>query len=124
MNSVAIIGNLTADPELKHTADGTAVVNFTVAVNEKYGTTQNTYWINCVAWRKSAELLHQYFHKGNKVGVEGKLTTRSYEDRNGKKVTVTEVVVNNITFIESRAKVDAPVSNEPVVVDDLSDLPF
>lgn len=120
MNSVAIVGNLTAGPELKHTDSGSAVCSFTVAVNEKYGGKENTYWIDCVAWNKTAELITQYFHKGNRIGVEGKLTTRTWEGRNGK-VKTTEVNVSNVTFLTDRTERKA--EEAPVEIAD-EDLPF
>jgi len=123
MNSVAIVGNLTADPELRHTDSGAAVCSFTVAVNEKYKDKQETYWIDCVAWNKTAELLVQYFRKGNRIGVEGKLTTRTWEGKNGK-VKSTEINVSNITFLNEKAKVaEAPANEAPVEIED-EDLPF
>jgi single-strand DNA-binding protein len=122
MNSVAIVGNVTIDVELRTTDSGTSVVSFTVAVNEKYKEKENVYWIDCVAWSGIAETISKHFHKGDRVGIEGKLTTRTWEGRNGK-VKATEVVVSNITFLSAKPKAAKEEAEAPVEIAD-EDLPF
>ena len=98
MNSVQILGNLTRDAEVRYTKSGKAVATFTVAASNTYidsnnETKEQTAFINCVAWGKQGELLQQY-RKGNRLFVEGRLQTRSYETQDGQKRYVTEVVTN------------------------------
>ena len=98
MNTVQILGNLTKDVEVRYTKSGKAVATFTVAASNTYidsngETKEQTAFINCVAWGKQGELLQQY-RKGNRLFVEGRLQTRSYETQDGQKRYVTEVVAN------------------------------
>ena len=98
MNTVQILGNLTKDVEVRYTKSGKAVATFTVAASNTYidsngETKEQTAFINCVAWGKQGELLQQY-RKGNRLFVEGRLQTRSYEAQDGQKRYVTEVVAN------------------------------
>lgn len=99
MNSVQILGNLTRDPEVRYTQSGRAVATFTVAATNTYidsttnETKEQTAFINCVAWGKQGEAAGNY-RKGNRLFVEGRLQTRSYDDKNGQKKYVTEVVAN------------------------------
>ena len=130
INNVVLVGRLTADPELKKTQNDVAVVTFTVAANRKFKNAQGEYetdYINCVAWRKSAELLAQYFAKGDRIGVTGSLQSRSYEDKAGIRRYITEVVVDNISFIDSKSerhqRSDQGDRGEDTVPDDTS-LPF
>ena len=111
MNKVQLVGRLTRDPELRTTGNGVSVCSFTVAVNRRFRNAQGEYeadFINCVAWRQSAELLAKYFSKGRMVGVVGSIQTRNYE-KDGQRVYVTEVSVEEIHFVESRnASADSP----------------
>lgn len=104
MNKVILIGRLTKDPEVKATSNQTPLCNFTVAVDRKYkdanGNKQADF-INCLAWRQQATFIGQYFHKGSKICITGNIQTRSYEDQNNQKVYVTEVVVDEVEFVES-----------------------
>src|SRR5690625_2120573 len=105
LNRVVLVGRLTKDPELKYTANGVTVANFTNACNRPYKNQQGEQeadFINCVAWRKPAENLANYMKKGGLIGVDGRIQTRSYEGQDGKKVYVTEVVAENVQFLESR----------------------
>lgn len=105
MNKVILIGRITKDPELRHTSNDLAFCQFTVAVNRNYrSTTGETVadFINCVAWKNQAENLSKYMHKGNLIGVEGSIQTRSYEDNNGVKKFVVEVLAEKIEFLESK----------------------
>ncbi len=104
MNKVILIGRLTKDPELRKTPTDVSVVQFTIAVNRSYqqnGERQADF-INCVAWRGQAENLARYIKKGGLIAVEGSIQTRSYDDANGVRKFVTEVVVNQITFLENK----------------------
>ena len=90
LNKIILIGNLGRDPEMRYTPSGSAVTSFTVAVNRKYRTQdgedrEETEWFNVSCWNKLAEIANQYLSKGRQVYVEGRLSTRSYEDRNGEK---------------------------------------
>src|SRR5690625_5229152 len=105
MNRVVLVGRLTRDPDLRYTPNGVAVANFNLAVNRPFTNQQGNReadFINCVVWRRQAENLANYMKKGNLVGVDGRLQTRSYDDQDGKTVYVTEVVADSIQFLESR----------------------
>ena len=107
MNKVILIGRLTKDVELRNTSNGTPVATFTLAVDRNY-TNQNGQreadFINIIAWRKQAEFCEKYIKKGNRIGIEGNIQTRNYEDKNGQKHYITEVVAENIQFLESKPK--------------------
>lgn len=100
LNLTILEGRLTRDPELRKTQSGIAVATFTVACDRprKKDAEQQADFINVVAWRQSAEFLSNYFHKGDAVQVQGRIQTRTYDDKNGNKVFVTEVVAYNINF--------------------------
>ena len=107
LNKVMLIGRLGKDPELKRTPTGSGVTSFSLATSERYidksGQKQEkTEWHNIVAWNKSAELAAQYLKKGSSVYVEGKLTTRSWDDQSGNKRYTTEVVVQSMQFLDSK----------------------
>lgn len=105
MNSVQLIGRLTKDIDLRQTQSGNSVGSFTLAVNRNFTNQQGERkadFILCVAWRKTAEVLAQYTQKGSRVGVEGRIQTRNYDDPQGNRVYVTEVVVDQVHFLESR----------------------
>lgn len=100
-NSVRLVGNLGADPEVKEIAGGRKVANFTLATNETFkkangDKVEETQWHNLVAWGKTAEILQKYVQKGQEVSVEGKLTNRTWEDKDGNKRYITEIVVNEL----------------------------
>lgn len=99
-----MIGRLARDPELRYTPNGTAVANFTIAVNRPFAKEgdQQADFINCVVWRRLAETLANYQRKGNQIAVEGRIQTRSYENQEGKRVYVTEVVADNIQYLDSK----------------------
>ncbi|MED1954628.1 single-stranded DNA-binding protein [Brevibacillus centrosporus] len=104
MNKTILIGNLTKDPDLKYVGEkGTAVCTFTLAINRpRRGDTQETDFINIVAWQKLADLAASYLAKGRQCAVEGRIQTRSYDNQEGKRVYVTEVVAENIQFLGGR----------------------
>ena len=105
MNKAILIGRLTRDPELRYTSSGRAVCQFSIAISRNYTNQQgqrDTDFINCVVWDKQAENLAKYITKGRLVAVDGRIQTRNYENNEGKKVYVTEVLANNIQFLESK----------------------
>jgi single-strand DNA-binding protein len=104
LNKVMLIGYAGADSEMKFTSGGTPVATFSLAVNETFRNSQgekksNTLWVHCVAWRRCAEIVGEHVTKGKFLFVEGRLQFRSYEDRQGQKHDVTEVVVNTVRFL-------------------------
>ncbi|MBO1004156.1 single-stranded DNA-binding protein [Pseudogracilibacillus auburnensis] len=105
LNRVVLVGRLTRDPDLRYTPNGVAVANFTIAANRPFRNQQGEQeadFINCVVWRKTAENLANYMKKGSMIGVDGRIQTRSYEGQDGKMVYITEVLAENIQFLESR----------------------
>ena len=99
INTVALIGRLTSDPELRHIPSGVPVTSFTIAVDRAYvkaGGEREADFINIEAWRHTAEFICEHFHKGQLIAVEGSLKTRLYRDKAGKKHKVFEVVANNV----------------------------
>lgn len=105
MNIVILTGRLTRDPELKYTQSGKAFARFSLAVQQNFKNEKGEYnadFINCTAWDKKAETIGEYLRKGSNVGVQGRLSVRSYEDENKQKRTMTEVVVESFEFLESK----------------------
>lgn len=104
INRVVLIGRLTRDPELRKTQSGMSVCSFTLAVNRRQNQdgAQEADFINCVAWNKLADNIQLYQKKGNQLGVEGRINTRSYDNQQGQKVYVTEVIAENIQFLTPR----------------------
>ena len=102
INKAILMGRLTRDPELRHTGSGTPVCSFSVAIDNGYGDNRSTDFINCVAWNKTAEFVDKYFTKGRMIIVIGRIQTRTWEDRDGKKNYVTEVVASEVAFGESK----------------------
>ena len=107
-NKVILIGNMTADPELKQTTNGTSVCSFSIAVNRRFARAdqgqQNVDFINIVTWRQSAEFVCRYFKKGNPILVCGQLQTRTWTDNQGQKRYATEVVADEVTFVTPAAQ--------------------
>ena len=106
INRVVLVGRMTRDPELRRTPQGDAVTSFTLAVNRNYTSRdgqQQADFINCVVWRKPAENVERYCSKGSLVGVEGRIQTRSYDNSQGQKVYVVEVICDSVQFLETRA---------------------
>ena len=107
MNKVVLIGRLTRDPELRYTSSNIPSATFSVAVNrpfENQSGVREADFINIVVWRKQAENVKKYITKGNLVAIEGRIQTRNYDDKDGKKVYVTEVVADNVQFLESKGQ--------------------
>ena len=138
MNRVILVGRLTKDPELRYTQSGKGVASFNIAVNRPFKTNgeQEADFINGVVWGKPAENLANYMKKGSQIGVDGRIQTRSYDNNEGKRVYVTEVVADSVSFLEPKGqsqnnkpqqpqKNDNPFANngDPIEVDD-STLPF
>ncbi|WP_295729021.1 single-stranded DNA-binding protein [uncultured Limosilactobacillus sp.] len=106
LNRVVLTGRLTRDPELRYTGSGTAVCSFSVAVDRQFRNQngdRDADFINCVIWRKSAENFANFTHKGSLVGIDGRLSTRNYENNQGQRVYVTEVTVENFALLEPRS---------------------
>ncbi len=144
VNKVILVGNLGKDPEVRHLENGRAVANFSLATSETYKNkagerVTNTEWHNVVLWTPLAEIAERFLKKGGQVYIEGKLTTRSWDDQEGNKRYTTEVVGRELTLLGSKADndnnggmsnspssssapVESPVSNIPE--DDSDDLPF
>ena len=116
INSLALTGRLTRDVDLRYTQSGTAVGTFTLAVDRQYKRDgePTADFINCVIWRKSAENFAKFTRKGSLVGVEGHIQTRTYDNNQGQRVFVTEVVVENFALLESKNTQTAPdATNQP-----------
>lgn len=143
INTVAIMGRLTYEPELKTTQSGVSVIHFQIACDRNYqraGQERQADFIDCVAWRQTAEFISRYFHKGAMIAVEGSIQTNSYTDRDGNKRKQVEVSANNVSFCGSRAETgnispqeygqsapsyaSADNSDFEEIVDDDDDLPF
>lgn len=107
LNSVCLMGRLTADPELKSTQSGVSVCSFRIAVDRTYtpkGQEKQTDFINIVTWRSTAEFVSRYFRKGQLVAVQGSIQTGQYTDRDGNKRTAFDVVADNVFFAEKKAE--------------------
>ena len=105
INRVILTGRLTNNPELKYTTSGNAVATFNLAVNRQFKNQngeREADFIRCIIWRKSAENLTNFTHKGSLIGVEGRIQTRSYENQQGQRVYVAEVIVDSFALLESR----------------------
>lgn len=111
LNRVILIGRLGKSPELRYTPNGTAVCNFSIAVDRDYGDNE-TDWFDIVVWRKQAEACANYIDKGSLVAIDGRLQFRSYETNDGQKRKVTEVVANNVKFLDSKGNGQANNNNQ------------
>lgn len=132
MNKVELIGRLTKEPEIKLTSNQTQFCNFTIAVDRRFkdanGQRQADF-INCVAWKQTAIFIQKYFHKGNRIGLTGSIQTRSFDDQNGQKRFVTEVIVDEAEFVESQPSQTQPAPAdepqfEPNFTVEAGELPF
>ena len=142
INNVVLMGRLVATPELRSTGTGVSVSSFTLAVDRSYakqGEQRQADFIDCVAWRSTAEFITKYFQKGSMIAVTGSIQTRNYEDKNGNKRKAVEVIVDNVSFCGSKAESGTvnPAFSQPApsyasadnsdfeeIVDDDDDLPF
>lgn len=115
MNKAFLIGRLTRDPELRYSSSNAAIVNFSIAIDRQYTNSQGqreTDFINIVAFQKQAENIKKYVSKGSLVAVDGRIQTRNYEDKDGKRVYVTEVVADRVQFLDTKG------SNNNVTISD------
>lgn len=114
LNSIIIMGRLTADPELRSTSSGLSVTSFTVAVDRNYakaGEEKKTDFIPVSAWRSTADFVSKYFRKGSMIAVQGSLQTRNYEDKNGNKRVAFEILADQVSFCGSKSE-SGSYSNE------------
>lgn len=138
INNVVIMGRLTYEPELRTTPQGTSVVRFSVACERKYSR-EETDFIDCIAWRKTAEFISQYFHKGDMIALTGCITANNYTDKQGNRRKSVEVTADAVSFCGSKAErtdsvqrytqpaptyAAADNSDFEEIVDDDDDLPF
>jgi single-strand DNA-binding protein len=119
VNKVILIGNLGKDPDLRYTPGGKAVASFSLATSERWTNQEgqkqeNTTWHNIVAWGKQAEVMKEYLAKGKQVYIEGRISNRSYDDKEGNKKYISEVVVQNFSFIGSKDSGSSGGSSRPV----------
>ncbi len=137
VNKVILIGNLGQDPELRYTSAGVAVATFSLATNETWkdqdgNAQERTQWHNLVAWRKLAEICGEYLKKGSRIYVEGRLQYRNYDDKNGVKRYVTEIVIDQMMMLDSKgaghsnggSSVPPQQQSEDVGPEKGDDLPF
>ncbi len=118
MNKAFLIGRLTRDPELRYSSSNAAIVNFSIAIDRQYTNNQGqreTDFINIVAFQKQAENIKKYVTKGSLVAVDGRIQTRNYEDKDGKRVYVTEVVADRVQFLDSRNSSNNTSNNDDSV---------
>lgn len=116
MNKAFLVGHLTKDPDLRYLGNNTAVATFTIAVNRTFSSQsgeREADFINIVVWRKQAENVKKYLTKGSLVGVDGRIQSRSYDDKDGKKVYVTEVVADNVQFLGPKGQRESGSSLSP-----------
>jgi single-strand DNA-binding protein len=121
LNKAILIGRLTRDPELRYTQSGTSVCSFSIANNRTYVAggekKEQVSFFNCVAWAKTGEVIAEYCKKGKRIGIEGRLQQRSWDDQDGKKRQVVEIVVDNFQFLDApggsgkETPIDAPSSS-------------
>ena len=124
MNKIIIMGRVTKDIELKTTENGNSVSTFSVAVDRDFtpkGQEKKTDFINCVAWRNTAEFVSKYFHKGSMIALEGSLQSRGYTDKEGKNRTVFEVVADKVHFCGSKQN-NGNQSNPAYSADDFEEI--
>lgn len=138
MNKVVIIGRNVKDIELMQTSTGTSVAEFSVAVRRSFKSANGEYesdFLNCVAYKNTAELISRYVKKGDMVGIDGRIQTRNYTNKEGRKVYVTEIIVENVEFLQSKKQdgqkpTTTPAQEDPfngAKLEELStedDLPF
>lgn len=125
MNKVILMGRLTKDPEIRYTQNNTPVCSFTLAVDRRFSKDKQADFISCQAWQKTAEFISKYFQKGSMIAVVGRIQTRTWEDSEGKKRYITEVIVDEAYFTGSKSKTETDKATDtwpPDYEDD--DLPF
>ena len=115
INNVVLVGRMTRDAELRYTGSGTAVASFSIAVERTFTNAQGereTDFINCVAWRKTAEIISNFTRKGSLVGVTGRIQTRNYTNNEGRKIYVTEIVCENFQMLEPKSVTERRSQND------------
>jgi len=125
LNKFICVGRLARDPELKTTGNGTSVASFTLAVNRRFKNADGGYdadFINCVAWRQSAEYLCKNYSKGDMVGISGSIQTRNYE-KDGSKIYITEVVADEIHYVGGRKQTEASEQTDESEQDSFMPMP-
>lgn len=116
LNRVVLVGRMVRDPELRRTGTGVAVTSFTIAMNRNFTNQQGEReadFIPCVVWNKAAENTARYCRKGSLVGVDGRLQSRSYENQEGRRVNVIEVVCDSVQFLESKSTNEQRIQSTP-----------
>lgn len=115
LNRVVLVGRMVRDPELKRTNSGASVTSFTIAVDNltRAGNERSASFIPCTSWNKTAENVAKYCSKGSLVGVDGRLNQRSYEDKNGQKRSVVEVIAESVQFLERKGANEENENNQP-----------
>lgn len=121
INKAILMGRLTKDPELRHTGNQTPVCSFSIAINNGYGENQHTDFVNCTAWNKTAEFVSNYFTKGKMIIVIGRISTRSWETQDGKKVYATEVIASEVSFGESKSENPSAAKDDFTPLDEADD---
>ena len=134
LNRVLLIGRLVRDPELRYTANNTAVASFSVANNKSYTSNnekkERASFFNCVAWGKTGELIAQYCKKGQRIGIEGRLEQRSWDDQSGNKRSTVEIITENFQFLSPResfsgdAQIDINASYHDMPPSEMDNNPF
>jgi len=123
-NKVILLGRLGKDPEMKTTKSGKSVCTFSLATSFKAGGEERTTWHNIVAWERNAEVLTQYLSKGRQVLIEGRIDNRSYEDGDGNKKYISEVIVERFDFVGDRDSNESPKAKASTAPSDDDALPF
>lgn len=115
MNSVQLVGRLTKDPDVRYTDGGTSIARFTIACDRRFKKDgeDSADFISCVAFGKTAEFMEKYFSKGKKLGLNGRIQTGSYTNKDGQKVYTTDIIVDNVEFVESRGSGDESGGYQP-----------
>ena len=121
MNNVSLVGRLTRDPEIKTTNSGSTYARFSIAVDRR-GKDAGTDFINIVAFGKTSEFIERYFRKGQRIGINGRIQTGSYEGKDGKKVYTFDVIADNVEFVESKSA-SGPASATPANADGFVNVP-
>lgn len=128
VNKMILQGRMVADPELKQTNSGVPVCSFRVAWSEKYKETETKLFLPCTAWRGTAELISKHFHKGKEIIVEGRLSTRHWQDKDGNPRSSNDLTVSSVHFAGSKSDAGPAPDQEPAAFTDLDgddgDLPF
>lgn len=131
LNNITIMGRMTREPEIRRTQSGTAVASFTIACERDFSNNgeKETDFIDCVAWKNTADFIGKYFTKGNMIALNGRLTTRNWQDKDGRNRKSVEVLVNNAYFGESKSTQASPSNPSKqndfaILEEDDSQLPF